>query len=589
MPALLVFLAATFFVYFLLSLPSELVDFSKSLIAAAASVSNIYFWLHAGYFDSPALTKPLLHTWSLAVEEQFYLFWPAYLYLAYRLCRRHVVRLTVIVALISLLLSAVGAFTNQSATFYLLHTRAWELLLGSLLAMGLVAAGLGTIARNALSLTGITLIVVSVLAMRSDLPFPGLMALPPCLGAAMIILAGRDGSSFAGRMLSWWPITFIGLISYSLYLWHWPINVLQQTSAILVTGQPDRVQKLAVIGASIVMAALSWKFVEQPFRTGPWRPSRGALLRFAAVGTSVVIVLGIVGWTAGGFPARYSAAELHIASYLEYDPGKVFRVGCFLTGNHDREEFAPECLTLSETKPNYLLMGDSHSADLWYGLQATYSGINFLQANASDCFPTLEHALGEWAGCTRVTDEILHAFLANHHVDRVVIAARWRADLLPRVSATLRWFKQRGIAVTLIGPAVDYDAPLPRLILFATRKHDPRLPDRHWDHSLRQLDVQMSELARQAGAEYVSLLKLLCSGDSCLTTDDQGMPLLFDREHFTVDGSITVARMLESGGLWTAQRAAGVIVGGRDAEVIPTAPQVNAASSDDAASERKSP
>jgi peptidoglycan/LPS O-acetylase OafA/YrhL len=554
LPALLVVLATTFFVYLPLSLPREFVDFSMSLIAAATSVSNIFFWLHAGYFDSPALTKPLLHTWSLAVEEQFYLFWPAYLFLACRLWRRHLILLTVAVSLISFELSAVGAFTDQSATFYLLHTRAWELLLGSLLAMGIVTRRLGTANRNVLSLIGFTLIAGSVLLVRSDVPFPGLMALPPCLGAALIILAGRDGSSLVGRALSWRPIAFVGLISYSLYLWHWPITVLQKTSALLIAGHSDMVQKLAIIGASLVMATLSWRFVEQPFRSGPLRPSRRMLLRFAGVGTGVIVLLGGVGWLAQGFPARYSDYQLEIAGYLDYDSARIFRGGrCFITTIDKQTEFAPECVSAATSKPNYLLMGDSHAADLWYGLNATYPTINFLQTTASNCFPTVDHNWGEWSRCTRLTDEILHNFLPAHHVDRVVIAARWRADLLPRVSATLLWFRQRGIPVTLVGPAVVYDTPLPRLILMATRKNDLALPNKHWDRSLRELDQQMSAMAQQNGAQYVSILELLCPQGICVTTDARGMPILSDREHFTADGSVLIARKLQSTGFWASE------------------------------------
>jgi peptidoglycan/LPS O-acetylase OafA/YrhL len=551
LPALLAVLAATAAVYFTVSLPDEFAEFSKTLLAAAASVSNIYFWLHAGYFDGTALTTPLLHTWSLAVEEQFYVLWPICLYLMYRFHRKHVLLLTAGAALVSLSISAVGAFTHPVATFYWLHTRAWELLLGSLLALNIVSSPLGAAARNALSILGIALIGGAVCLLSPDLPFPGLLALPPCVGAALIILSGRDGPSWVGRILSWRPIVFVGLISYSLYLWHWPITVLQRGGYLtLVPGQSGRIQNLAVIGASFAIAALSWRFIEQPFRTGPWRPSRRTLMRIAAAGTAVIAGAGIVGWSTGGFPARYSDQELRIAAVLSYHGRRYYRVHrCFLISSSERSDFAPECLSLAATKKNYLLLGDSHAADLWYGLDATFPAINFLQATAADCYPTVAHSLGERSYCTRLMDGIFQKFLIAHSVDEVVISARWTAAEMPRLSATLLWLKDRHIAATVLGPVAIYDGPLPRLMIIGARKGKPNAADSHWDYSLRQLDAQLAQVARNAGANYISMLDLLCRQSACLTTDDQGLPIYPDAEHFTGEGSLIVAQRLKDRGL----------------------------------------
>jgi peptidoglycan/LPS O-acetylase OafA/YrhL len=279
LPALLAVAAVTFFVCLKYSLPSELIDFSKSLIAAALSVSNIYFWQTGGYFTAPALSKPLLHTWSLAVEEQFYIFWPLCLWLGAVVMKRHLLRATLVLLALSFAVSAYGAFSSPEATFYLVHTRAWELLLGGSLALGALPMPLGSLARNILSALGLLLIGVSALTIHADMPFPGLLAVPPCLGAFLVILAGRDGTSVAGRLLSWRPIVFIGLISYSLYLWHWPLTVFQENYALLMTGGSDKVRKLTIIVCSIACGAISWRFIEQPFRVGPWRPSRPTLFR----------------------------------------------------------------------------------------------------------------------------------------------------------------------------------------------------------------------------------------------------------------------------------------------------------------------
>src|SRR6185437_13536585 len=148
---------------------------------------------------------------------------------------------------------------------------------------------------------------------QSDMPFPGALAAPACVGAFLVILAGRDGTSLTGRLLSWRPIAFVGLISYSLYLWHWPLVVFQRDYGLfLLPGAPARDQKLLVIGCSFVAAVLSWKYVEQPFREGIRRPSRQTLFRTAATAATVMVCCGIGTLAAHGFPQRFSVHELEI-------------------------------------------------------------------------------------------------------------------------------------------------------------------------------------------------------------------------------------------------------------------------------------
>jgi peptidoglycan/LPS O-acetylase OafA/YrhL len=360
LPALVVVAAVTFFVCARYSLPSEFIDFSKSLIAAALSVSNIYFWQTGGYFTAPALSKPLLHTWSLAVEEQFYVFWPPCLWFGAVFIKRHLLRATCVLMAVSLIVSSFGAFYDREAAFYLVDSRAWELLLGGVLALGAFPKPLGIVARNLLSACGLALIAISVFTIHSDMPFPGLLALPPCLGAFLVILAGRDGESIAGRLLSVRPLVFIGLISYSLYLWHWPLTVFQQNDAILLTGGSDQARKLIIIAASLACGTLSWWLVEQPFRIGAWRPARPMLFRLAAVASGVLIFLGALGWVEQGFPSRYSPQQLQIASYLNYHAHGMYRAdqGCFIY-REGLDTWGPKCLRLDKAKPNYLLVGDS--------------------------------------------------------------------------------------------------------------------------------------------------------------------------------------------------------------------------------------
>ena len=546
LPALIAVLVVTFCVCARYGLPAEFVDFSKSLIATALSISNVYFWQTSGYFTAPALTKPLLHTWSLAVEEQFYLFWPLFLWVGIRLFRNHLLAVTAVIIAVSFAISAVGAVFEPTATFYLVHTRTWELLLGATVALGAFTRTLGPLSRNLLCTTGLILIAVSALTIQSDMPFPGILALPACLGALLVIIAGRDGDSIPGRVLSWKPIVFVGLISYSLYLWHWPLIVFQRNYALLLTGGTERTQKIVIIAWSLAAGAISWWFIEQPYRVGRFRPPRRRLFQQALAATVAVIALGALAVAQRGFPARYTPQQLRIASYLKYDAGPMFRNGrCFLADS-SREFFDPTCLAIDSLKKNYLLLGDSHAAELWAGLRAAYPQLNFLQATAADCLPLITHSLGELPYCTRIMDRVIRDFIPSHKIDMVIIAARWKADHVDRIAATLDWFRERNIRVTLIGPTVVYDSPFPRLLLTAERANNPALPDAHWDHSLILLDQQLAKIAAMHGAGYVSLIRMLCAGFRCSLEDSKGLPLFHDREHLTLEGSQLLAQRLRA-------------------------------------------
>ena len=266
----------------------------------------------------------------------------------------------------------------------------------------------------------------------------------------------------------------------------------------------------------------------------------------AAAATACVLLLGISAWAAGGFPARYTKQELAVAGYMGYDPHENWRVGrCFLDGKSSWK-FAPECLATAADRKNYLLLGDSHAAQLWSGLRSTYPQVNFLEATAADCFPTIVHSLSEAPRCSRVMDGVLLEFVPHAPLDRVVLIARWKSGLLGNVAATLEWLKQRHIPVTLVGPSAVFDAPLPRLLVNAMRSSDPDLLQHHLNAEMPALDLEMAQLARAHGVPYVSLITQQCpqGPQSCSVRDAGGWPLISDREHFTGEGSALMARRL---------------------------------------------
>lgn len=549
LPALIVALIGTSVLAYLYFLPLELVGFAKSLLSALFSASNFYFWKQTSYFGGPVESMPLIHTWSLAVEEQFYLFLPVFLVLAHRFFPRKIRLVVLLIAAVSFAISAVGAFRFPSASFYLPHTRAWELMLGVLISLDFLPAIGKTVVRNLLAFGGCVLIVASVCLLYSGFPFPGVSALPPCLGAAMIIYAGRSGSSWAGRALSFKPLVFIGLISYSLYLWHWPVIVFQGMESGIVSGLSVRTAKVACILVSFSLATLSWKFVELPFRSGQKKLSKAALFKLIPSVAAIVMAIGITAIVYRGLPSRYPAGAVRVASYLEYDSGRYFRDGsCFISSEYRFNDFDfSKCLHTDQNKKNYLLLGDSHAAHLWYGFSTTLDQVNILQATASGCKPTLDQPTFAGGTCKRLMEYMFTDYLPHHHLDRVLIAARWQKEDLSPLSGTLDWAKKNGISVVLFGPMVQYDAALPRLLAFSIRGHDPTIPDEH-RLDQRQLDQSMSQLADEKGVEYVSFYQSLCGPQSCAEFGVNGVPLQFDYGHLTKEGSELVAQKLYGSG-----------------------------------------
>jgi len=548
-PALVVALIGTAVLAYLYFLPTELVGFSKSLLAAVFSTSNIYFCTQSGYFSAPIETEPLIHTWSLAVEEQFYLFLPIFLLLVHRYLRRKLRTTVILIALLSFVVSAVGAFRFPVSTFYLPHARAWELLLGVLISLQVFPEIRTSYMRNTATLLGLGSIAVGVFGISATTPFPGLAALAPCVGAALIIAAGRSGPSLIGKALSFKPVVFIGLISYSLYLWHWPIIVFQGMESVLISGASVRLTKLICTIVSIVAATLSWKFVELPFRRENKRLSRGVLFKLATATAVLIAAVGLSAVVSRGFPSRYPIKAVQVASYLDYNSADYFREGtCFISSNYKVDDYdAAKCLHQDVSKKNYLLFGDSHAAQFWYGLSHTLEGVNVLQATASGCKPTIDQRMFVAPTCDTLMNYIYAQYLPKQHVDRLLIAARWQDRDIEPLARTLDWTNEHGIRVVLFGPMFQYDTALPRLLAFSIRGNDPSIPDEHRVDE-HKLDDAMADLARRKGIDYISFYKSLCGAHSCPEFGADGVPLQFDYGHLTKEGSVLVVQRLLANG-----------------------------------------
>ncbi len=543
---LLIFTACALFYMF----APEMVNYAKSLLAAAASVSNFYFWQHSGYFDSPT-SNPLLHTWSLAVEEQFYIFFPLYLWTVRRFYPKHL-RLSVLLLVIASFLTSILIVPYSTATaFYMPYTRAWELLVGTLLALGMIPRLSQLLLRNLAALGGMAMILAAVFAYKHSTPFPGLTALLPCIGAALIIHAGEAGPTVIGKLLSLRPLVFIGLISYSLYLWHWPVILLHKTGLVLGMSTmpavlvehivPRRYDEIVQVVLSFFLAVLSWKFIENPFRSGRLRFSGRPLFLMSAGTAAVCIGFAIIAIASGGIQGRMAPNAERIASYRFPSAQQASRLGsCFLTPDFSMKDFDyRQCMHIENDRKNFLLLGDSHAASVWPGVVSALAPANVLQANVSSCRPLLRES--GTAICKQMMTYVFQDFLTHNKIDGLLLHGRWEAKDIDGLDETIRWADQRGVPVILLGPYPEYDAPLPRLLAYSIAWHEPDYASQHLQSEPLKVDELLQKMAESRWhVSYVSLYQAICHRNVCTEYADSGhtIPMLSDDHHISEAGSI---------------------------------------------------
>ena len=549
-PALLVMLAiVTVLVYFLFT-PTEIEAYGASALATVLSGSNFLFWGQSGYFDDASLIKPLLHTWSLAVEEQFYILFPLFLMLVTRYVPGKLKAFVLAITGISFICAVYVARIDSAAAFYFAPLRAWELLFGTIVSQNYLPAIKGALARNVASGVGFLLILWSAWVYSGTTLFPGVSALPPCLGAALIIAAGETGSSFVGRILSLRPVVFIGLISYSVYLWHWPLLVFQRTNAILPINVEVTRWKVLMVFVSLAVGAISWALVEQPFRKGRFRPSRNAVFGINGVVAGVLAVVALIFIAAHGFPGRFSAQALKVAAVSDSTASGGYRAGtCFLTPKYSFSNFRQDvCLHRGVGKRTILVAGDSHAAALWPGINAVFTEDSVMQASASGCHPLLVEPSGQRRACYDLFAFIFKDYLLHNHVDVLLLSGRWKSTDMEALGQTLAYTREHNIYTVVVGPGVEYDTPLPRMLAIAIRDGRTVDPRRHLIAELIQLDKTMASLARDRWhVPYISIYKDLCAAE-CPMFAEPDVPLLLDASHFTTPGATLLARAMKEKG-----------------------------------------
>lgn len=575
LPAMVMLLVASLVAALWLDLPGEMVSFADALAATAVFSSNILFWLQAGYFDPSGHTKPLLHLWSLAVEEQFYLVFPLFLFALSRWARPRRNQALVLLAVPSFAFSVWGVAHMPTATFFLLPARGWEFFVGALIALDAVPPIASRGARELCAALGLLSLGAGVVALDALTPFPGVAALLPCIGAALILMAGRVPGGRISGLIGSRPLVTIGLMSYSLYLWHWPMLVF---GAALVPERASLLARLSCVALSFVMAWLSWRFVERPFRGPRALGSRRAVFAAAALATSVTAAVGLAGHRAAGWPGRLPDRVRELAAFsLRSDDPNFER--CFAWPQH---AVAPEqgCDYGAAVAPTIALWSDSHGAPLAPVLGDAFAreqrSLRFL--GKAGCPPILgiDVSNPNRPDC-RLYTAAVHRYLDAHpELHTVILMARFSSYVdgadadngpvdegepemvitdagraIPRrevrqvrfvraLDATVRGLRDQGRRVFIVYPVPEagYDVPstLARIVRLGGDPASFTRSRQLYDARQRWMIPALDSITERTGAVAIHPESLFCDASVCRVYAG-GEPLYSDAHHLSRPGA----------------------------------------------------
>jgi peptidoglycan/LPS O-acetylase OafA/YrhL len=521
--------------------PDKMKDFSQSLVAVSLFVSNVLFWSETGYFDTASEEKPLLHTWSLAVEEQYYLLFPVFLILAWRFGKDRVFWTVVLLASLSFLLSEWGWRNQPTANFYLAPSRAWELLSGSIAAF--IVQKYGVKNDNTFASMGLIAILYSIFFYDHTIPFPSAFALVPVLGVVLIILfAGQK--TIVAKLLSFRPFVGIGLISYSAYLWHQPLFAFARVKLI---EEPSLLFMLALSISSLVLALFSWYVIETPFRKRHVFKAQGPLLVASAVGIIIFMVIGTTGHLKNGFineridlPVVKNHVTLDEARQLRH---LSIRAGiCHFNqrGAHKEvDTFLKNWRCYSDDEDlmdtQVLIVGDSHSADKAMALRSV--GIDVAQLSGAGCQVAPSFVGIEQHYCLKILAKA--KLLANSSDIKVVfLANRFGSEGLSAayVKAILEYWTDVKATVYIWAPMARYNLQIKQYLNGDNLHFKPSYErEKKFYELLSKVDLPQNVVIIKTSGFWCDELTNL--GPGCFVLNE-GKLMMTDEDHLSLDGAI---------------------------------------------------
>ena len=549
-PALILVLLVSLGVGFLFMLPDAYRTLGLNTAASAGFVANIALYLQQDYFAPSAELNPLLHIWSLGVEEQFYLVWPLVLVALAR--RRAAIPVAIALTVLSFTGNVVQTASDPVASFFLPFSRFWELGAGAILALLQVRAGHSVRGREWMGWGGLLLLALAMVAIDRDRAFPGWWALVPVAGTVLLIASGEKAR--ANRFfLNHRTLVYIGLISYPLYLWHWPLLVFARI--IRFQNEPTILMSIGLILAAGVLAHLTYKFVERPLRLG-------GRLSLKAVSLAVLLVvsgcLGLAVYAKDGLPDRFPPEVLK--RVMNKDDSVEIGRACQLATT---AKLSDECESVgSPDLPLVLIWGDSYAGHLIQGLrtlQQERQHFRLERYGLHGCPPMADNVAARYRDCNEA-----NAF-ARRKIewllpDTVIISARWAlyrggTAKFPMIGGedltrTIAWLKAAGVQHIVVVGQFPHWKLAPSVIplwnfQFSIFKHfaaTEKIPD--WNSNYLDIPAFAAEqtvkrVAATEGVTFISPAATLCRGDSCLITvpDSGGMPTSHDDGHLTAAAS----------------------------------------------------
>ena len=577
-PALLLVMGCALAFGWIALYADEFKELGKHVVAGAGFVSNFVYLKEAGYFDAGAEQKPLLHLWSLAVEEQFYIVWPLLLIVLGQRKRQ------LLAVRIMWALSFVGnvylSYTNVDAAFYLPFTRFWEILTGAALAFSEVAPnGSRRVFRRLGAWIGLVLMIGSIALVKGDELFPGWQALIPVLGAYLVIRGGNSRAS--SLILANRPMVWLGLISYPLYLWHWPIFAFLTITEL----QLSATQKGIGIGLTLLLATLTYYLLEKPVRHRKGRTTLTLLVLMAAIGFA-----GYKVYKRNGLdyrPVNYEAYKKHALAWLGFmHSNAATSQGAVAFDRQHFDSLHPEYASQlqrlalhmrtdnaffqklkhdfsvvnqktlgeneltggpGESKRRVVIIGDSHAENLYWSLKLTHSQYEFTLFTASGCTPILSRYRDEDNRC-RVLINTARDFLKRERTDLVILAARW-PESYARVADDLAFYQTVSPHVALAGPSLTFTSDVSKIMLRYTEGDIIEHVNRFIDTDKFRQNAEMKIFAAGQRVGFIDELQPL-SRDGVFRITATGQELfIFDSSHLTKSGAIEMGHQLLDAGV----------------------------------------
>jgi peptidoglycan/LPS O-acetylase OafA/YrhL len=544
LPALFVVMVICLPLAWLLLLPADLKNFSKSIIAVSTFTSNFLFWRWSGYFDTASQLKPLLHTWTLAVEEQFYLFFPLFLLLLWRVAKRQIFTVLTVIALLSFGLGQYFSVSRPFFAFYLLPTRGWELLVGVLLAVWQNSAGgnrsVSANTLSALSFVGLFAVLGSIFLFTKAVITPSFFTLIPTLGTALIIFGANQGN-MVGKLLSAKALVLIGLLSYSAYLWHQPLLAFARHRY----AELSESVLIAIVLVTFLLSYLSYKFIETPFRNQK-KFSREFIFKGAGICSAIFICIGLAGLLTNGFSQRFPIEDKEIAELDVFEQSR-YTDRVFLQHEHKNFE--------DNGKRKILLIGDSYSRDianvvfesnLKDNLQLSTHHIAVLCGNLSHGFD-LEKLIPKelLPGCVRdgwyevegIQRQLVEA-------DEIWLASKWQPWVAQRLPESVEHLQRKYNKKIVVFGTKDFGMVNPKNLLKVP--YSDRINTRQ---TVSKETEQVNLLMQKSlpSKVFINLLDIFCNPQNkCSLFDGQGKLVSYDGTHLTVVGAKLLASKLEN-------------------------------------------